>query len=141
MKKLTSSIHIVLGFILLTACSNQNLIPEKEAKEIVDTYGITSFSVIIDTKEQSEVLSVSFAEKKERSEAEYLHKKDEVQLHGKKALTKISEVLAEMDIDSETDETSLVKKTAVALEFTDFKTIKIDITFKGHDGKKISLSK
>ena len=141
MKKLTSSIHIVLGFILLTACSNQNLIPEKEAKEIVDTYGITSFSVIIDTKEQSEVLSVSFAEKKERSEAEYLHKKDEVQLHGKKALTKISEVLAEMDIDSETDETSLVKKTAVALEFTDFKKIKIDITFKGHDGKKISLSK
>lgn len=141
MKKLTSSIHIVLGFILLTACSNQNLIPEKEAKEIVDTYGITSFSVIIDTKEQSEVLSVSFAEKKERSEAEYLHKKDEVQLHGKKALTKISEVLAEMDIDSETDETSLVKKTADALEFTDFKTIKIDITFKGHDGKKISLSK
>ena len=141
MKKLTSSIHIVLGFILLTACSNQNLIPEKEAKEIVDTYGITSFSVIIDTKEQSEVLSVSFAEKKERSEAEYLHKKDEVQLHGKKALTKISEVLAEMDIDSETDETSLVKKTADAMEFTDFKTIKIDITFKGHDGKKISLSK
>ncbi|WOV86319.1 YusW family protein [Sporosarcina oncorhynchi] len=141
MKKSTSFINIVLSIILLTACSNQNLIPVKEAKDIVDTYGITAFSVIIDTKEQSEALSASFSEKKERSEAEYLHKKDEVQLHGKKALTKISGILEEMDIDPETDETTLIKKTADAFEFSDFKTIKIDITFKGHDGKKISMSK
>ncbi|MBD7985987.1 hypothetical protein H9649_15555 [Sporosarcina sp. Sa2YVA2] len=141
MRKLTFIISLVLISIVLTACSNQNLIPEKEAENVVDTYGITSFSVTIDTKEQSGALSASFTEKKERSEAEYSHKKDEVHLHGEKAMSKLMDILEKMDIDSETEETELIKKTADAFGFNDFKQIKIEITFKGYDGKEIMMSK
>lgn len=141
MRKFASLFSIVLISIVFTGCSNQNLIPEKEAANIVDTYGITSFSVTIDTKEQSEALSASFTEKKERSEAEYSHKKDEVYLHGEKAMSKLMDILDKMEIDSETEETELIKKTADAFEFNDFKQIKIEITFKGYDGKEIMMTK
>ncbi|MDW0112017.1 YusW family protein [Sporosarcina saromensis] len=140
MKKIGFFIITVLSSMLF-ACSNQNLVSDKEAKEIVDTYDITAFSVVIDTNEQSEVLSASFTEKKDRSEAEYSHKKDEVHLHGKKALDKINDALEKMKPTPETEETELIKQVAEAFEFSDYKMIKIEITFKGHDSKEIMFSK
>lgn len=136
-----SAFILIMLVTLLFACSNQNLISDKEAKEIVDTYDITAFSVVIDTNEQSEVLSASFTEKKDRSEAEYSHKKDEVNLHGKKALDKINEALEKMKPTPETEETELIKQVAETFEFSDYKMIKIEITFKGHDSKEIMFSK
>lgn len=136
-----SAFILIMLVTLLFACSNQNLISDKEAKEIVDTYDITAFSVVIDTNEQSEVLSASFTEKKDRSEAEYSHKKDEVNLHGKKALDKINEALEKMKPTPETEETELIKQVAEAFEFSDYKMIKVEITFKGHDSKEIMFSK
>lgn len=141
MRKLIPFFIIVIGLLLLTGCSNQNLVPKEEAKNIVDTYDITSFSVSIDTKEQNEALKASFTEKKDRSEAEYSHKKDEVHFHGDKALEKLTEILDKAAPNPDMEETELLKSVAEACEFTDFKQIKIEITFKGHDSKEITMSK
>lgn len=141
MQKPFPFLFLVLSILLVTACSNQNILTGKEAKKIVDMYGITSLSVTIDTKEQSGASTVSFTDKKDRSEAEYSHKKDEVNLHGEKAIAKLEEILDQINADPEMEETELIKKTADALGFTDFKTVKIEITFKGYDGKEIMMSK
>ena len=84
---------LVCSFIILCGCSNQNIVPKTEASNVVDTYGITSFSLTIDTQDQKGALEASFTEKKERSEAEYSNKKEEIALHGEKALEKIMEAL------------------------------------------------
>lgn len=141
MRRIITFTVIVLSSFILIACSNQNLVSKEEAKKIVEEYNITSFSVIIDTKEQSEALSVSFTEKKDRSEADFSHKEDDVHLHGDKALTKLKDAFDKMSLDPEIEETDLIKNTAEAFEFKDFKMIKIEITFKGHDSKEIMMSK
>ncbi|MCG7342608.1 hypothetical protein MHZ92_00600 [Sporosarcina sp. ACRSL] len=136
-----TSFLIVCCFIIVSGCSNQNLVPKSEASDIVDTYGITSFTVTIDTKGENEALKASFTEKKERSEAEYLNKKQGIALHGKKALEKIREAFDKMAPDPEADETELIKSTAEAFEVKDYKMMRLEITFKGHDPKEIMFSK
>lgn len=136
-------IYIIFAccFIIVSGCSNQNLVPKTEASNVVDTYGITTFSVTIDTKENKEALSASFTEKKERSEAEYSNKKQEVALHGKKALQKITEAFDKMEPDPEAEETELIKSAAEAFGFKDYQMIRLEITFKGYDSKEIMFSK
>lgn len=128
-------------FVMLSGCSNQNIIPKKEAGNVVDTYGITTFSATIDTKEEKEALKASFTEKKERSEAEYLNKKQEVALHGEKALEKIMNAFDKMEPDPEAEETELIKSVAEAFGFKDYQMIRLEITFKGYDSKEIMFSK
>ena len=65
MKKWISFV-LVCSFIILSGCSNQNIVPKTEASNVVDTYGITSFRVTIDTKEEKEALKASFSRKKRK---------------------------------------------------------------------------
>lgn len=132
---------LLCTFIIASGCSNQNIIPKTEASNVVDTYGITSFSLTIDTQDQKGALEASFTEKKERSEAEYTNKKEEKALHGKKALEKIMEALEVMKPDPEAEETELITSAAEAFEFKDYKMITLEITFKGYDPKEIKFSK
>lgn len=136
-----ASIILACCFMMVSGCSNQNIIPKAEASNVVDTYGITRFTVTIETKEEKEALKASFTEKKERSEAEYLNKKQEVALHGKKALKKITQAFEKMEPDPEAEETELIKKVAEAFGFKDYKMIRVEITFKGYDSKEIMFSK
>ncbi|MCM3638107.1 YusW family protein [Sporosarcina luteola] len=140
MKKLTSII-LACCFIVVSGCSNQNLVPKTEASDVVDTYGITSFTVTIDTNEEQEALTASFSEKKERSEAEYTNKKEEVALHGKKALKKIMEAFEKMQPDPESEETEMIKSAAEAFGFKEYKMIRLEVKFKGYDSKEIMFSK
>lgn len=135
------SFFIFCCFIILSGCSNQNLVPKSEASNVVDTYGITSFSVTIDTNEMQEALNASFTEKKERSEAEYTNQKEEIALHGKKALKKIMEAFEKMEPDPEAEETELIKKAAEAFGFKEYKMIRLEVKFKGYDSKEIMFSK
>lgn len=140
MKKWMSFI-LVCCFIIVGGCSNQNLVPKTEASNVVDTYGITTFSVTIDTNEKKEALSASFTEKKDRSEAEYTNNKQEIALHGEKALQKILEAFDKMELDPEAEETELIKSVAQAFGFQDYQMIRVEITFKGYDSKEIMFSK
>ncbi|MDW0115974.1 YusW family protein [Sporosarcina thermotolerans] len=141
MKKIVFFIFLVQLLLIASACSDQNIIPKEKASEVVETYGIKAFTVKIETKEQKEALKASFIEKKDRSEAEYLNKKDDVTLHGKKALKKIMEAFEKLDPNPEADETELITKTAEAFGFKDYKMIRLEVTFKGHDSKEIMFSK
>jgi outer membrane murein-binding lipoprotein Lpp len=135
------SFAVVCCFVLVSGCSNQNIVPKTEASNVVDTYGITSFNLTIDTQDEKGALEASFSEKKERSEAEYTNKKEDVALHGKKALDKIMEAFETMKPDPEAEETELITGAAEAFEFKDYKMIQLEITFKGYDPKEIKFSK
>ncbi|WP_339249290.1 YusW family protein [Sporosarcina sp. FSL W8-0480] len=141
MKKIFSFIFLVQLLLIASACSDQNIVPKEKAGNVVDTYGIKTFTVTIDTKEQKEALHVSFTEKKDRSEAEYSNKKDEISLHGEKALKKIMAAFEKLEPDPEADETELITKTAEAFDFKDYKMIRLEVTFKGYDPKEIMFSK
>lgn len=132
---------LVCCFIIVSGCSSQSIITKTEASNVVDTYGITKFTVTIGTKEEKKALIASFMEKKDRSEAEFKNKKENVTLHGKKALEKIEEAFEKMSPDPEAEETELIKKTAEAFGFKDYHMIRVEITFKGHDSKEIMFSK
>ena len=132
---------LVCSTMIVCGCSNQNIITKTEAKNVVDTYGITSFNLTIETKEEKEALKATFTEKKERSEAEYLNKKEDIALHGKKALEKIMKAFETMKPDPEAEETELITRAAEAFEFKDYKMIRLEITFKGYDPKEIMFSK
>lgn len=140
MKKWVSFI-LASCFIIVGGCSNQNIVPKEEASNVVDTYGITSFTVTIDTNEEQEALNASFTEKKERSEAEYTNKKEDIALHGEKALKKIMEAFEKMEPDPEAEETELIKKVAEAFGFKEYKMIRVEVKFKGYDSKEIMFSK
>lgn len=140
MKKWVSFI-LASCFIIASGCSNQNIVPKEKASNVVDTYGITTFSVTIDTKEEKEALTASFTEKKERSEAEFSNKKQEVTLHGEKALKKITEAFDKIEPDPEAEETELIKKVAEAFGYKDYQMIRVEITYKGYDSKEIMFSK
>src|SRR3954465_11416709 len=114
---------LVCSMIIVCGCSNQNIITKTEAKNVVDTYGITSFNLTIDTQDQKGALEASFTEKKERSEAEYTNNKEDITLHGKKALDKIIEAFETMNPDPEAEETELITTAAEAFEFKDYKMI------------------
>lgn len=141
MKRIVSFIFLVQLLLIASACSDQNIVPKEKASEVVETYGIKTFTVTIETKEQKEALKASFTEKKDRSEAEYLNKKDEVSLHGEKALKKIMAAFEKLDPDPEAEETELITKTAEAFDFKDYKMIRLEVTFKGYDAKEIMFSK
>lgn len=140
MKKMFSFI-LLIQLLMMAACSDQNLIPKDKAGKVVDTYGITAFTVTIGTKEETEALKASFIEKKERSEAEFSNNKQGVNLHGEKALKKITEAFEKLSPDPEAEETELIKKTAEAFEFKDYQMIRLEVTFKGYDSKEIMFSK
>ncbi|WP_432359954.1 YusW family protein [Sporosarcina sp. UB5] len=139
--KIWVSFILVCCFIIVSGCSNQNIVPKEEASNVVDTYGITKFNVTIDTREEKGALQASFTEKKERSEAEYTNKKEDVALHGKKALEKIMEAFEKMNPDPEAEETELIKSAAEAFGFKEYQMIKLEVTFKGFDSKEIMFSK
>ena len=70
-----------------------------------------------------------------------MNKKEEIALHGEKALKKIMEAFEKMKPDPEAEETELITSAAEAFEFKDYKMIRMEITFKGYDPKEIMFSK
>jgi len=130
---------------IISACSDKNIVKDKpdddEKQELGEQYGFTSFDVAIDTKDKKEAVIANYEEKPDKTEAMYENKMEDAYLHGDQAMDKLDGIFQEMELDPDTDDEDLIKQTAEAFGVMDYKTLKLTVTFKGHDAKKLMMSK
>lgn len=136
---------LLFASLLLIGCTNRSIVTEKtedvNAKELGETYGFTMFNVTFDTTEMKGALVSSYDEKVDKTEAVYENKINDIYLHGNKAMEKLDEIFNELELNPEMDDEDIIKETSKAFEVIDYRTMKLKVTFKGHDTKELMMSK
>ena len=110
-------------------------------ESIGDTYGFTIFNLTIDTKDTKNAIVANYDEKSDKTEAIYENKLEESFLHGNKAMDKLNTIFEELSLEPDMDAEDIIKKASEAFEVIDYTTLKLDVKFKGHDMKKLMMSK
>lgn len=130
---------------IISACSDKNIVKDKpdddEKQALGEKYGFSSFDVAIDTKDKKEAIIANYEENPDKTEAMYENKMEDAYLHGDQAMDKLDGIFKEMELDPDADDEDLIKQTAEAFGVMDYKTLKLTVTFKGHDAKKLMMSK
>lgn len=131
--------------LVISACSDKNIVKDKpdvdEKQSLGEQYGFTSFDIAIDTKDKKEAVIANYEEKPDKTEAMYENKTEDAYLHGDQAMDKLDGIFQEMELDPDTDDEDLIKQTAEAFGVKDYKTLKLSVTFKGHDAKDLMITK
>lgn len=142
------TIHILAlctAMLVLSACTNRNLVtnpPSETAEESLgETYGFTQFNVAIDTKEMKQALTANYDEKRDKTEAIYENKIEDLYLHGNAAMDKLDTIFNDLSIEPDMDAEDMVKKASEAFEVIDYTTLKLTIKFKGYDTKEMMMTK
>ena len=135
---------IILSSILIVgACSNRNIVTNAEEgdEELGSKYGFTFLDLRADTNEMKESLKVTYDEKKDKTEAMYENKIDDFYLHGNAAMEKLDKIFEKLELDPKMDDEDMIKKASEAFEVNDYKSLKLDVKFKGYDTKKLRMTK
>ena len=134
---------ILSSILIVSACSNRNIVTNAEEgdEELGSKYGFTFLDVSADTSEMKEALKVTYDEKKDKTEAMYENKIDDFYLHGNAAMEKLDKIFEKLELDPEMDDEDMIKKAAEAFEVNDYKSLKLDVKFKGYDTKKLRMTK
>ena len=114
---------------------------EEGDEELGSKFGFTFLDVSADTNEMKEALKVTYDEKKDKTEAMYDNKIDDFYLHGNAAMEKLDKIFEKLELDPEMDDEDMIKKAAEAFEVKDYKSLKLDVKFKGYDTKKLRMTK
>nr|WP_225942083.1 YusW family protein [Sporosarcina limicola] len=137
-----------LSFLLIIgACSDKNKVTTMPSetttskKSLGSTYGFTSLNLTIDTKEMTEALIANYDEKRAKTEAMYQNKIEDLYLHGNKAMEKLDSIFNDFPLEPDMDEEDLIKKASESFDIVDYKKLKLEIKFKGHEKKKMLLTK
>lgn len=144
--KLRMLIIVVLSCqLIISACSDKNIVKNKpddeEKQSLGEQYGFISFDIAIDTKDKKQAVIANYEEKPDKTEAMYENKMEDAYLKGDQAMDKLDKVFQEMELDPDTDDEDLIKQTAEAFGVMEYKTLKLTVTFKGHDAKKLMMTK
>lgn len=141
-------IPLIITIILLcSACGNKNKVTElpgdMEPTEIEpgEIYGFTELNMTIDKKELKEAILVEYKEGHDKIESVYENKIENKYLHGNKAIDKLSSMFDALDFDPTMEDLDMIKKVSEVFEIKDYKSIKLDIKFKGHDKKQLKFMK
>jgi hypothetical protein len=138
---------ILSTIVLIGACSEKNKVTKTPEGEEISTespgtvYGFTLFDLAIDTKDMRHALVANYSEKKDKTEALYENKTEDLYLYGNKALEKLDPIFKELDLDPEMDDVDIIKKASEAFELIDYTSLKIKVKFKGRDIKELQMSK
>jgi hypothetical protein len=141
---------MISSLLLFSACSNKNIVTttpsetdtsEESEKSLGEAYGFTSFDLAIDTKDMKNALIATYDEKRDKTEAVYENKIEDLYLHGNKAMDKLDTIFNEMSLEPDMDAEDLIKKASEAFEIIDYKSLKLTIKFKGHDTKELMMTK
>ena len=134
---------IISSILIVSACSNRNIVTNAEEgdEELGSKYGFTFLDVSADTNEMKEALKVTYDEKKDKTEAMYENKIDDFYLHGNAAMEKLDKIFEKLELDPEMDDEDMIKKAAEAFEVNDYKSLTLDVKFKGYDTKKLRMTK
>ena len=138
-------IIIFSSILIVGACSNRNIVTNaaegKDEESLGSKYGFTFLDLSADTNEMKEALKVTYDEKKDKTEAMYENKIDGYYLHGNAAMEKLDKIFEELALDPEMEDTDMIKIASEAFEINDYKSLKLDVKFKGFDTKKLRMTK
>lgn len=145
MKLIIAIISLVL---IIGACTNRNLVT-KESNEDDDAsteslgskYGFTFFDLSADLKEMKEALNVNYDEKRDKTEAVYENKSEDLYLHGDEANEKLDTLFEKLEFEVDMADEDMIKKASETFEVMDYEQIKLKIKFKGHDTKELMMTK
>lgn len=143
-KSIQMVILLLLIVVLLVACTNRSLVKKKDEEEtgaVGEKYGFTMLHVSFDTSEMKEALVSRYDEKVDKTEAVYENNIDAVFLHGDKAMEKLDQIFTDLELDPEMDDEDMIKEASKAFEVMDYKSLKLEVTFKGHDTKQLMMKK
>jgi hypothetical protein len=56
-------------------------------------------------------------------------------------MEKLDKIFEELELDPEMDDEDMIKKASEAFEINDYKSLKLDVKFKGFDTKKLRMTK
>ena len=133
--------------LIIGACSNQNIVTKDSDEEDTSTeslgsiYGFSQFNLSVDTKEMKGMLIVDYEEKRDKTEAVYENKVEDLYLHGDDAMEKLESIFEELEFEPDMPEEDLIKITAETFEVKDYEKLKLTIKFIGHDTKELMMTK
>lgn len=145
--KIKQQIHILvlISILVLSACTNQNIVTnppsETSGESLGETFGFTQFNISIDTKEMKQAIAANYDEKRDKTEAVYENKTENLFLHGDPAMDKLATIFEDLGIEPDMDAEDMVKKASEAFEVIDYTTLKLTVKFKGYDTKEMMMSK
>ena len=141
-------ISVISLVLIIGACTNRNLVTKKsDEEEDVSTeslgskHGFTLFDMTADTKEVKEALKVTYDEKRDKTEAMYESKTEDLYLHGDEAMEKLDSLFEELEFEPDMADEDLIKKASETFEVMDYEKMKLTIKFKGHDIKELMMTK
>ena len=140
-------IVVLFSMLIIGACSNQNIVTKKSDEEdkstesLGSTYGFIVLNVVADTKEMKDMLTINYEEKRDKTEAVYENKVEDLYLHGDKAMEKLETYFEELEFEPDMADEDLIKNAAEVFEVMGYQSLKVTIKFKGHDTKKLMMTK
>lgn len=140
-------ITVISSMLIIGACSNQNIVKKSseegdETKESLgSTYGFSFIDLTADTKEMKIALKAIYEEKRDKTEAMYENKIEDLYLHGDEAMEKLASIFEELEFEPDMADEDMIKKASEAFEIMDYESLKLTIKFKGHDTKELMMTK
>lgn len=138
---------VIFSVLIIGACSDQNIVTKDSDEEdtstepLGSTYGFSQFNLSVDTKEMKGMLIVDYEEKRDKTEAVYENKVEDLYLHGNAAMEKLESIFEELEFEPDMPDEDLIKITAETFEVKDYEKMKLTIKFKGHDTKELMMTK
>ena len=138
---------LLLLIVIIGGCTNKSKVTkmpsgEEPPKESIgSTYGFSSFNLTIDTKELKEAILAEYSETRDKTEARYENKIENIYFHGNKAMKELNTIFKDLSIDPEMDDEDIIKKTSEAFEMNDYTRLMMKVKFKGYDHKELMFKK
>lgn len=148
-KKITPMIVLIITCLLvIAACSNRNIVTNTSDEEddqstetLGEKYGFTFFQLTADTKDMKIAIDAIYDEKRDKTEAMYESKIDDLYLYGNEAMEKLDSIFEELALEPEMDDEDMIKKASESFEIIDYESLKLNVKFKGHDTKELMMTK
>ena len=122
---------VIFSVLIIGACSNQSIVTkdsdeeEESTESLGNTYGFTQFNLSADTKEMKEMLIVNYEEKRDKTEAMYENKAEDLYLHGDEAMEKLESIFEELEFEPDMADEDMIKKASETFEVMDYEKIEI----------------
>ncbi|WP_186725506.1 YusW family protein [Planomicrobium sp. CPCC 101110] len=105
------------------------------------TFGFTEFEMTVDYPDQDEAYAVSYEEIREKVEATYTNKIDNVELSGNEAWDEIEPAFTNMELQPDMSDEDVISQVAEAFGLKEgYSNIEIEVQYQGGEDKEYQAS-
>jgi len=105
------------------------------------TFGFTEFEMNVDYPDQDDAIEVSYEEDREKVEAEYTNKLENMELTGNDAWDEIEKAFVNMELQPDMAKEDVIPQVVKAFGLKeDYSNIEIDVKYQGGEDKEYNAS-